>query len=43
MRVEQGERIAQLILFPIHTPRIAQTDFLPESDRGENAFGSTGR
>ncbi len=43
--VERGERIAQLLLFDLvsawtHPEQVAELD---ESERGEKAFGSTGR
>lgn len=41
--VEVGERIAQLVITPIITPEVRLVDALPESDRGEGGFGSSGR
>lgn len=41
-RVEPGERIAQMLLFPMTVPPTEQVDFLTDSDRGEKAFGSSG-
>ncbi len=41
--VAPGERIAQLVAVPIIFPEIRVTDELPESERGEAGFGSTGR
>ncbi len=40
--VEQGTRLAQVILIPAITPILKEVEILPESDRGENGFGSTG-
>ena len=40
--VEDGERIAQLILLPCAALVFEETDELPDSDRGEGGFGSTG-
>src|SRR5699024_279208 len=41
--VEVGERIAQLVITPIITPEVRLVDALPESERGEGGFGSSGR
>jgi dUTP pyrophosphatase len=43
VHIEKGERLAQLILFPIHTPPVIAVPELPLSQRGVNAFGSTGK
>ena len=37
-----GDRIAQLMLIPIHTCCFVEVDELCESDRGTGGFGSTG-
>jgi dUTP pyrophosphatase len=42
IRIERGERIAQFLLFPMVTPPILHVEELSESDRGTNAFGSSG-
>lgn len=41
-RVEAGDRIAQLVVQQFETVRWSLTAQLPDSDRGENGFGSTG-
>ena len=41
--VEPGDRIAQLVLLPVHTPEIEECAELGETSRGEGGFGSTGR
>lgn len=41
--VEQGERIAQLVLVPYLTAAYEETDSLTDTARGEGGFGSTGR
>ena len=41
--VEPGDRIAQLVLLPVHIPEIEECDELGETSRGEGGFGSTGR
>lgn len=41
--VEDGERIAQLVLTPYITADFEETDTLEDSVRGAGGFGSTGR
>jgi dUTP pyrophosphatase len=41
--VKQGDRIAQLILFPIVRPDVLVAKSLSETARGTGGFGSTGR
>ncbi|MGB3762551.1 MAG: dUTP diphosphatase [Ornithinimicrobium sp.] len=40
--VNVGDRIAQLVLHPIHAIAFTQVEQLPGSARGERGFGSTG-
>lgn len=40
--VTDGLRIAQLIVVPVILPELAESDILPETDRGSGGFGSTG-
>ena len=40
--VEQGERIAQLIITPVLTPAYEEVKELSSSQRGAGGFGSTG-
>ena len=40
--VEPGDRIAQLVVMPFVRARFVSVDELPESERGEGGFGSTG-
>jgi dUTP pyrophosphatase len=40
--VASGDRIAQLLITPIATPRFVEAQALAESARGEHGFGSTG-
>jgi dUTP pyrophosphatase len=42
-RGHAGDRIAQLLLVPFWTPELRLVDELPDSERGENGFGSSGR
>lgn len=41
-RVEPGDRIAQLIVWPVAQARFVPVESLPGSHRGERGFGSTG-
>ena len=40
--VNNGDRIAQMVLSPIIKMELDETDNLPETIRGEGGFGSTG-
>lgn len=40
---EPGERFAQIVVTPVIFPEVCESDELPDSERGENGFGSTGR
>lgn len=40
--IEQGMRIAQMIIIPVVKPKIVKVDKLSETERGEKSFGSTG-
>ena len=40
--VQAGERVAQMVLAPYYTAEFTLSDELPETDRGEGGFGSTG-
>jgi dUTP pyrophosphatase len=42
-RAHAGDRIAQLLLVPYFAPEMRVVDELPESERGEDGFGSSGR
>ena len=41
--INNGDRIAQMVLTPIIKMELEETDNLPDSIRGENGFGSTGK
>jgi len=41
-QVEQGDRIAQMIIERIYTPEVQEVDDLGATVRGTNGFGSTG-
>ncbi len=40
--ISAGDRIAQMIVMPFARARFIEVDALPESERGEGGFGSTG-
>lgn len=42
-KISKGDKIAQLILERISTPRVVECDELPKSERGSGGFGSTGK
>ena len=41
--VEEGDKVAQIVIVPVIIAELEETDSLSESDRGMGAFGSTGR
>ena len=41
--VENGMRIAQMVVCPIIQAQFQEVEFLPESKRGDGGFGSTGK
>ena len=41
--VDCGDKISQLVILPIITPTVKLVDEFPDTDRGDNGFGSTGR
>ncbi|MAO84839.1 MAG: dUTP diphosphatase [Myxococcales bacterium] len=43
VRIERGERIAQLVFAPVQQGRFVLCDQLGETPRGAGGFGSTGR
>ncbi len=40
--VSHGDRIAQMVISPVFQPVIRPASTLPDSDRGDGGFGSTG-
>ena len=42
-KVEQGERIAQLVITPVFTPGFVEVNELSDTDRAGGGFGSTGK
>lgn len=43
IRLENGERVAQMILIPYIQPILEEVDQLEETERGKEGFGSSGR
>ena len=41
--VEEGDKVSQLIIYPVVIAELEETDTLSESERGEGMFGSTGK
>lgn len=41
--IEVGDKVSQLIIYPVVIAELEEVDVLSESARGEGAFGSTGR
>jgi dUTP pyrophosphatase len=42
LAIEVGERLVQLIVFNLMTPELVETPVLPDGERGDKGFGSTG-
>lgn len=40
--IRQGDRIAQLVIAPVAMVDVREVEALPETERGEGGFGSTG-
>lgn len=41
--VEAGDKVAQLIIYPVAIAELEESDTLSESVRGDGSFGSTGK
>jgi dUTP pyrophosphatase len=41
--VEEGDKVAQLIIYPVAIAELEETDTLSDTERGEGGFGSTGK
>ncbi len=41
--IEQGMKIAQMLVKPVYTVEVAEVDELSDTSRGEGGFGSTGK
>lgn len=42
-KVEEGDKISQLVIMPIILPELEEVDSLEDTDRGDNGFGSSGK
>ena len=42
-QIKKGDKIAQLIFYPVEPAEFKQVNELSDSDRGQGRFGSTGR
>ena len=40
--IEPGQRMAQLVICPVVVPQLVEVAELPETERGNGGFGSTG-
>lgn len=43
VKIERGDKVAQLVVVPVVYARLVECDELPASTRGSGGFGSTGR
>ena len=43
MRIEQGDRIAQMLIVPVSMLECVEVDSLDDTERGAAGFGSTGK
>lgn len=41
VHINEGDRVAQLLILPVAQVEFVSVDELPEGDRGDNGFGST--
>lgn len=41
--IQEGDRIAQLVVAPVMYPKFREVEELDETERGDGGFGSTGR
>ena len=41
--INNGDRIAQIVLIPVYNIEFEEVDNLPDTSRGEGGFGSTGK
>ena len=41
--INNGDRIAQLVVSPVTIGNFVEADFLEDSERGDGGFGSTGK
>ena len=43
VKIERGDKVAQLVILPVARARLVECDDLPPSVRGDGGFGSSGR
>lgn len=43
LRIEAGDRVAQLVILPVPDVEMVPSESLADSDRGETGFGGSGR
>jgi dUTP pyrophosphatase len=43
IKIERGDKIAQLVIQPVVSAELEEVDELPDSERGGGGFGATGR
>ncbi|MGH2721919.1 MAG: dUTP diphosphatase [Actinomycetota bacterium] len=43
VKIERGDKVAQLVVLPVARARLVECDDLPPSARGDGGFGSSGR
>ena len=41
--IEKGDKVSQVVIYPVEIAELVETDTLSESARGEGKFGSTGK
>jgi dUTP pyrophosphatase len=41
--IRRGDKIAQIVFYPVPETKLREVDELPSSERGEGGFGSSGR
>ena len=42
-KVSAGDKVSQLVVIPVHTPKLEVVKSLEETERGDNGFGSSGK
>lgn len=43
VEIKKGQKISQIVILPIITPKLVQAEELEETERGNGGFGSTGK
>ena len=42
VRIKKGDAVAQMKFSPVYTGHFIEAEYLPDSERGDGGFGSTG-